>query len=131
MNENKFNAAAENLTNTENLTSQFDAQDIEANKIMAILAYLSFLVLVPIFAAKESKFARFHVNQGLVLFIVEVIISALLGFLMGIPVVGIVAWIASGVLWLAAIVMSVLGILNAARGEAKRLPLIGHFEIFK
>ena len=32
---------------------------------MAILAYFGILVLIPILAAKDSKFARFHANQGL------------------------------------------------------------------
>jgi len=40
---------------------------------MAILAYLTWLVLIPLFAAKESKFARFHCNQGIVLAVAEII----------------------------------------------------------
>ena len=46
--------------------------DVQENKVMGILAYLSFLVLIPLFAAKESPFARFHTNQGLVLAIGEI-----------------------------------------------------------
>ncbi len=66
--EQKFNAA----TNTADTTSEFDPNDINQNKIMAILAYFGILVVIPILAAKESKFARFHANQGLVLFIASV-----------------------------------------------------------
>ena len=46
--------------------------DAQQNKVMGILAYLSWLVIVPLLAAKESPFARYHTNQGLVLAIVEI-----------------------------------------------------------
>ena len=55
--------------------------DAQQNKVMGILAYLSWLVIVPWIAAKESPFARYHTNQGLVLAIVEIawwILSAIL-----------------------------------------------------
>ena len=42
----------------------FDKQDIPNNKAMTILAYFNLLVLIPLLAAKESKFTSFHTNQG-------------------------------------------------------------------
>ena len=74
--ENGFEA----ILNTPDTTSGYDQKDIQSNKTMGILAYFGLLVLVPIFAAKNSRFARFHANQGLVLLIVKIgfsIISAL------------------------------------------------------
>ena len=53
----------------QNQQGAFDSADIEQNKVMAVLAYIGPLVLVPILAAKDSKFAKFHANQGLTLFI--------------------------------------------------------------
>src|ERR1035437_3247453 len=47
--------------------SPFDADDVEKNKAMAILGYIFFVI--PLAAAPKSKFARFHANQGLLLFI--------------------------------------------------------------
>ena len=38
-----------------------DPADVDTNKIFAVLAYLGILVLVPLLAAKESRFARYHV----------------------------------------------------------------------
>ena len=55
------------INNTVDTTSEYDPQDIEENKFMAILAYFGILVIIPILAAKDSKFARFHSNQGLIL----------------------------------------------------------------
>ena len=57
--------------NTPDTTSEFDQNDIQSNKVMAVLAYLGILVLVPLFAARESRFARFHTNQGLILAIAQ------------------------------------------------------------
>ena len=42
---------------------EVDAEDAEKNKVMGILAYLGILVLVPILAAKDSPFAKYHANQ--------------------------------------------------------------------
>ena len=111
--------------------------DAQQNKVMGILAYLSWLVIVPWIAAKESPFARYHTNQGLVLAIGEIawwILSAILtaiataayslGFL---AVIGVISWIL-GIVFL---VFSILGIVNAAKGEMKPLPIIGGIKILK
>lgn len=105
-----------------------DVNDAEQNKAMGILAYIGILWLVPLLAAKESPFARFHTNQGLVLFICEValeIVGIILGF---IPFVG---WIFTSLLSIAPIPFIVLGIIAAAKGETKELPIIGQFKIIK
>ena len=115
--------------------AQFDPQDVQQNKVMAILAYFGILVLVPLFVAKGSRFARFHANQGLVLLICEsaftvlyriiskilLAISSSLSFLTGIL----------GIVYLAFFVLAILGIVSAAGGNAKKLPVIGDFQIVK
>ena len=112
-------------------TAEFEKQDADQNKVMGILAYIGPLVFVPMFAAKESKWARFHANQGLVLFILEAAISITSSILGRIPYIG---WLLSLVLWLAdiaVVVLAVLGIVSAAKGQAKELPIIGGFKILK
>ncbi|MDR1816076.1 MAG: SHOCT domain-containing protein, partial [Clostridiales Family XIII bacterium] len=48
-------------------------EDVRANKAFGILAYIFVLCFVSVFAApKESHYARFHANQGLVLFLFEI-----------------------------------------------------------
>lgn len=98
-----------------------DPSDISANKVMAILAYIGILVLIPLFAAKESKFARFHTNQGLILFICNIVIY----FISLIPGLKAIGWILS----VAALVFAIIGIIGAAKGETKELPLIGKYRI--
>jgi hypothetical protein len=41
-----------------------DAHDAEANTAMAVLAYLGLLALIPLLAARESPFVRFHQAMG-------------------------------------------------------------------
>ena len=100
-----------------------DADDAKSNKVMAILAYFGILVLIPLFAAKESKFARFHTNQGLLLLICSVVAFA-------ISKVQSIAFIAY-ILDIAIFVLAIIGIVNAAKGRMKELPLIGKFTIIK
>ncbi|MDR1527104.1 MAG: hypothetical protein LBS46_05460 [Dysgonamonadaceae bacterium] len=105
-------------------TPDKDAQD---NKVFAILAYFGILFLVPLFAAKESPFARYHANQGAILFILE-IIACIVAFILAFVPFG---WIIGYLLYLAIAVLAILGILNAVKGEKKELPLIGQFKIIK
>lgn len=123
------------INNTADTTAEFEQQDIEKNKFMAILAYFGILVLIPIFAAKDSKFARFHANQGLVLCIAAVLYSVAYSILSSL-IVAIswrLYWLVSivGLLGLIFLVWFVLGIINAAGGRAKELPFIGHFRLLK
>lgn len=100
----------------------FDPADIEKNKIMAVLAYIIFLI--PLLAAKDSPFAKFHTNQGLILFLAGIAVAIL-------SVIPIIGWIIGIVAPIAITVLAVIGIIAAAKGEAKELPLIGKFKILK
>lgn len=126
-----LNEKFDEFNNTNDSTDEFDPADIEQNRIIAVFAYLSWLVLVPIFAAKDSKFARFHANQGLVLAIVEIFCGIVLGFFSNLPLVGWIFSLVGSLFGLVCLVFAVLGIVNAAGGRAKDLPIIGKFRILK
>lgn len=126
-----FNDQFQKFTDTPDKTSSMDPKDIEQNKVMAILAYLWLLVLVPIFAARESKFATFHANQGLILAIAEIalgLVSLILGW---IPILGILISIVCWIAGLCLLILAIIGIVNAANGKAKELPIIGKIRILK
>ncbi|MCL2300299.1 MAG: zinc ribbon domain-containing protein [Firmicutes bacterium] len=113
-----------------------EAKDAQDNKLMGILSYLGFLWLVPIFAAKESKFAKFHANQGLVLFILEVAYGIVNGILSAIFYaiswrLGSIMGTILGLVYIGIAVLAILGIVNAVKGEKKELPLIGKIKILK
>ncbi len=131
-----FSAKLSALNNTADTTADYDKQDIETNKAMALLAYLSWLVLIPIFAAKNSKYARFHCNQGLVLAICEII------WWIGTAIINAICyaiawWLGSivsivlGLVNIIFLVLLIVGIMNALNGKAKELPIIGKIKILK
>lgn len=113
----KVNDAWAKFNNTADSTANYDKTDIENNKVMAILAYIGILVLIPLFAAKGSKFARFHTNQGLILFAIELICSVL----SWIPIIKIV----TGIIGVVTFLFAILGIVNVCNGKVKELPIIG------
>ena len=98
--------------------------DVEKNKVYGIVAYIGILFIVPLLAAKESRFAMYHANQGLNLFIAWVV-AGVIGI---VPVIGwIIAPLASIVLF----IFAIMGLVNAAKGEMKPLPLIGGWQLIK
>lgn len=129
--EEKLNA----LNDTADTTAEYDKVDIEQNKGMAVLAYLGILVLIPLFAAKESKFARFHSNQGLLLCIAAIAYSIVYTILS--PIIIAISWRLSiivsllGLFSLVFLVLAIIGIINAANGKAKELPVIGKYKLLK
>lgn len=126
----------DNLNQPQAPVEQFDPKDVEQNKVMAILAYFGILVLVPIFAAPQSKFARFHANQGLILFIAWICCYAVMHvdvrvlYSVSTALTGLITLIVF-VAYIALIVLAVIGIINAAQGKCKPLPVIGNFKLLK
>ncbi|MDE7399604.1 MAG: hypothetical protein K2N06_08770 [Oscillospiraceae bacterium] len=104
-------------------------------KVFGILAYLGWLVLVPILAGK-TEFSKFHANQGLVLAIAEIAVGIVVGVAVGVlmvllPPIGIILGSLSGLLGLAELILAIMGIVSAAQGEMKPLPIIGNIKILK
>lgn len=112
-------------------TAEFDAKDAQENKVFGIFSYIGILVLVSLFARKESKWTRFHVNQGLVIAICEIVAGTVLGILSRIPYVGWVFNLVLAAVEVVAVIVSVLGIVQAAKGQAKELPVIGQIKLLK
>lgn len=101
----------------------FDPSDIERNRVVAALSYLIFFL--PFLACPDSRYARFHANQGLILLLVSIAGSFVLGF---VPILG---GTLRSLLGIAVLVFGVLGVLNAAQGKAVRLPIIGTADLFR
>lgn len=88
-------------------------KDVEDNKFVAVLSYIHILFLVPLLLKRDSKFCQFHAKQGLILFIVQTIV----GLVAWIPVIG---WL----LGLAAVLISIIGILKVLAGEYWKIPYL-------
>ncbi len=117
--------------------------DVEKFKGLAVLAYIFFLI--PLIAAPNSKFARFHANQGLLLFILLITIMVgvtafevglwLVGRFMSIYVLALFFDCGFHLLQIAMLVgwvgLMIYGIIHAANGEKRELPVIGHWTLIK
>lgn len=101
-------------------------EDIEKNKLNAILSYLGILIIVPLISedAKKSPFAKFHLNQGLVLLIASVAINV-------VWIVPILGWIVGFVGGIFLFVIWIMALIGAIQGQMKRVPLLGNIELIK
>lgn len=89
-------------------------------RLMATFSYLSILFWVPIFISKDDEFVKFHIKQGFVLFIVEVITGMFTFFSTQIWLEIVVSLLL--LVWL---VLSIIGIKNVIKGKEVALPIIG------
>lgn len=101
----------------------FITEDIEKNKVIAAIAYIIFFL--PLIICPDSPFGKFHANQGLLLLSAAIVGNIVLGF---IPVIG---WILIPLLSIAVFIVGIMGLVNAATGKAKEIPVIGKYRIFK
>lgn len=101
-------------------------EDIEKNKLNAILSYLGILIIVPLISedAKKSQFAKFHLNQGLVL----LISSFALSIVWVIPILGWIVGFFGGIFLF---VIWIMALISAIHGEMKKVPLLGDIELIK
>ena len=107
-------------------------QTVEEGKTMAIISYVTIIGLIIAFVSNNSKpneFTSFHIRQSLGIFALWIIISfglSILSSLIYIP------WL-STIVHAGLIVLLILGIIAAAQGEKKPVPLVGDFfqDIFK
>jgi len=99
-------------------------EDVEQNKVMAVLAYIIFFI--PLLAARDSRFAMYHANQGFLVFLTALAVNVV-GTI--IPIIGWFIIVPLGNLLV--LVLDIIGIINAANGQMKPLPLIGKIEIIK
>lgn len=96
--------------------------DISSEHLIASLSYIGVLVLIPIIAGEYKKpFVRFHVHQGLVIF-VGIVCSIILAHFF--PRIG-------GVLFLLFFVTTLLAFFQTVQGEKWRIPGIAYIaELF-
>lgn len=118
----------ENKQETPQEAPKAGQSDAEQNKAMAIVGYiLPILFFVPLLSeAKNSPFAKFHANQQLNLLLAAIAVNVVGGM---IPILGWFIILPLGSL--ALLVFAIMGVINGAKGEMKKLPVIGGFELIK
>ena len=127
-------ATFEKSNGTPDVINEYSADEIQNGKLMGILSYIGILVLIPILVEKNNRFVKFHANQGLVLFIVNIIyniaVKIVVSILAIIGLAGIVSTILGLVGWVF-VILAIIGIVNVCQGKAKELPVIGSIKILK
>lgn len=99
----------------------------ENAKTIAILSYITLIGWIIAFVMhsneqNKSSLGAYHLRQGLGLAIFGVCAWVVMIILMFIPFIG---WFLNMLIWIGLLVLLVLGIINAANGEEKPLPLVG------
>lgn len=158
------------ILDTKDVTSSFDAADINAGKAMGILAYCAlfayilvgwlfggfFAILVcagmlvaPCIIAKKSKFLRYHLSMIFPALLGVMVVDVVEGFIssklfwgvysaifagtwndVAANIVGtLLAWFVHIVFMAIPVLILVLGLVNAIKGKAKDLPVIGRFKL--
>jgi uncharacterized membrane protein len=87
--------------------------------LMGILSYIGPLVIISYLAMGKNAFVKFHVKQGLVLFCLEIILWLLSGMLFW------RLWVLMRLINLCLLVLSIIGIINAAGKKEVPLPVVG------
>lgn len=93
-------------------------------KVTGIVAYITIIGWIIAFLAGDKEGAKTHLNQGLVLGILE-IIGGVIGF---IPLVGGILGTIIGIIGL---VFAIMGIYYAATDKEEELPVIGAIHLLK
>ncbi len=99
------------------LQSMGTEQVREQDKIQLVLAYLGCLSLIPFLTVKDSPFVTWNAKQGMVFNIGGGIALTILGI---IPVLGLVTCL----LGPAMLVVDILAITKALKGERWRIPVV-------
>ena len=132
-------------------TQPAPAVDPTEDKSLAWLSYLGILLLIPLFARKASKFCQYHVRQGAILFaaclaytIVTQVLLAIINavtpkqikYLWYVPyeapsaiyeVFNIIFSLGS----IFFLVIAIIGIVNAVKGDEKELPVLGKIKLLE
>ncbi len=96
--------------------------------VMLILAYLGILALIPLLVEKEDSEVQWHAKHGLTLMVGWIVLFAGIAILAAMPVVG--AFLGCAVipfLWLVILIVHIVAIVKALKGERLIVPVISDF----
>ncbi len=95
--------------------------------IFLILAYFGIFALIPFFVVKDNEYVRWHSKQGLVLVGFEIILWIALMIIGFIPILNIIFAFLGLFIWLGILILHVLCIVKALKGERWYVPLVGKY----
>lgn len=104
---------------SENTTRNVSAtpEQIESGKTMAIVSYLIFFIPLLMEDMRKNPFVMFHTEQSIILLILNIAAGIIGSLTCGIGLILYVPWL----------ILLIMGIMNAANGQMKLLPVIGQY----
>ena len=105
-----------------------DPFDVKENKYLCILCYIGVFFIIPLIAKPNSRYVKYHSNQGLILFLFEIatsIVTSFLSVVFGIIHLGLIAWTVGMVFSVVSLLLIIYGILSTCSGYIRPLPVIG------
>lgn len=100
----------------------------QEDKTPAILAYctlVGFIVAIIMNSSNKTQIGAYHLRQSLGLFCTAIAVWFGLIALAFIPFLGFLMVFLMPIVWIFILVLVIMGIINAANGQMKPLPLVG------
>ncbi len=112
--------------------------DIGNHRAMAILSYIPVLVIIPLVFGQQSRFVRYHTNQGFLLFILEalrwgimsVLYTALPLMFKSHPILALFGLL-NGAISFLFLAFAIVGLLHVVGGQCQELPAIGKYRVIE
>lgn len=115
------------------VTKKNESKELSNNELMtAILSYLGFLVLIPLLVIsnkEKTEFIKFHLEQGLNIFLLEIILSFISAILTKLTfgIFGIIF----AIIWCFFVVVIIVSIVKATQKEKWEIPVIKDLKMIK
>ncbi len=105
------------------------SQEESSNRtIMLILSYLGILALIPLLVEKDDPEVQWHAKHGLVLTVGWIVLSIALPILSSFPYIGMFLGCAvAPLLWLVILVIHIVAMIKALKGERLIIPVISDY----
>jgi len=100
--------------------SRADVPAAGGSKWVALMSYLGILCIIPLVHQRDSEFVRFHANQGLLLFLLEILTTFVAGD-------GLVQTALS----IFTLACAIRGIVDVVKGRMRPLPIIGKINLLR
>ncbi len=100
-------------------------------KTTDIVAYITLIGWLVAYFAGTKEESKFHLNQALVIWLCNLILTLVTNIVGYIPVVGFILTIVLGIVSIALFVFWIMGLVYACQGNEKEIPLIGGIKILK
>ena len=98
----------------------------KATDIVSYLSPIGFIIAFLVGSREESKF---HMNQALVLIVVNLVLTVLQKIIGIIPLLGTIINILLGLLGFVVFIIWIIAIIGAIKGEEKPMPLLGGIKL--